>query len=183
MPQATSRLYDRVYWAGIIINAFFPVVEAISSVLLYVRVDKGLGSPQLLEDALSVAIVGNSLTKIVSGVILISSVYRIKRYLSNGADSKVNIKTLVIQSAAFGLFLISATAYAAIYVVYLLSEKRPLAERNLLIAACVLSVFSFVSQSLICLIFWQLDQDEEFSQTIEVEEFDKDAELQARMWN
>jgi hypothetical protein len=89
--------------------------------------------------------VGVCLVQIVSGAILINSVLIIRKFLKSGGNTTVNIKTLIVQSAAFGLFLISISFYAAIYVVYILSEQRPMAETTLLIAACILAVFSFAS--------------------------------------
>ena len=81
---------------GIAVNALFPVGEAIAGTWLYVRVDKGLGSSESLEDVLSVSIVGVCLTQIISGWILISSVYKIKKYINHDTETKVNIKTLIV---------------------------------------------------------------------------------------
>ena len=62
---------------------------------------------------------------------------------------------------------------------------------NIFLAITVVQVFNFVSDCLLCVIFWQLgrnQQDESDKEKndypeIEVVTFDDHAELQARIWN
>jgi hypothetical protein len=111
-----------MYWTGIAINGVFPAMEAVFGVWLYTLADKGLETPNSLEVAFSVSIVGVCLVQVVSGVILIKSVLSIRKYLLAGAPERVNIKTLIVQSASFGLFLVSISFYAVIYVIYILND-------------------------------------------------------------
>lgn len=96
VPSGTSRQYTRMYWAGIAINGVFPAMEAVFGVWLYTLADKGLETPDSLEVAFSVSIVGVCLVQVVSGVILIKSVLSIRKYLLAGAPERVNIKTLIV---------------------------------------------------------------------------------------
>ena len=59
-------------------------------------------------------------------------------------------------------------------------------------ADIAMNILSFFAQLLLCVIFWQLgtvqpvvipDDDEDIHGTVQVEEFDEEAELQARIWN
>jgi hypothetical protein len=60
---------------------------------------------------------GTYLCEIISGVVLIWSVYSITSYLRGASSSqeRLNVKTLVTHSASFGLFLIGTVIPATLF--------------------------------------------------------------------
>lgn len=62
-----------------------------------------------------------SLAEFTSGVILITSVLKIRRYMLANSDTEhgIDVKTLTLHTLAFGLFIASITIYTTAYVVYL----------------------------------------------------------------
>jgi hypothetical protein len=176
---------------GVVLNAFFPIAEGVFVTWVYVHYDKSIKAngpdpvrdPQKLEVIASVTVIGTCLCEVISGWVLINSVLTIKKFLSSNNSSVVNIKTLLQQSAAFLLFLIGTAVYGVAYTLYTATEGEDKAINNFMVVSLIaLQVTSFISQCLICVIFRQLSEKTRI-ESVEVAEFDQEAELQARMWN
>jgi hypothetical protein len=70
-----------------------------------------------------------------------------------GQHDRLNIKTMIIHSVSFGLFLLSISLWAAAYVVYLVQGAQGKGSFLLDLMSTVLQVCSFASQCLLCVIF------------------------------
>jgi hypothetical protein len=70
------------------------------------------------------------------------------------SQERFNLKTLVIHSTSFGLFLLSTAILAVFYSIYILTEGRKV--NAALWSNIVYSILSFISQVLMCVIFWVL---------------------------
>ena len=122
--------------------------------------------------------------------------------MKRGDDGKeVNLPQLLLHASAFGLFTLSAVMYEIIQLIHFFEvEKRDLnpylnTEKILThIALPINSAAMSLSMFLLAIIFIQLskpqDEDNRKSttssssiQSIKVEEFDEEAEVQARIWN
>ena len=154
------------------------------------------------------AILGVCITWIVSGCLLIWSIYAIRRFLKQRGDldhPNLNLRQLVLHSAAFGLFLVSVVtfelynlAYSSVLHVRIHNHEKtkPVYFKIEIVLNIFLIAFSFLSQVFLCAIFLHLSrkpqavQSDELTDetsttiaTLEVQSFDEDAELQARIWN
>jgi len=65
-------------------------------------------------------------SEFISGVILITSVIKIRRFMLASTESaqEVDVKTLTMHTLAFGLYLASITIYTIVYCIYL-SHPNP----------------------------------------------------------
>jgi len=152
-------------------------------------------------------LLGVFVTWMVSGSFLIWSIYAIRRFLKQRAHMShpnLNLKQLLLHSAAFGLFLVSVVvfeffnlAYSTIEHYHSMNNKPTKAAFfNIWMGLEINLIYcSFFSQILLCSIFWYLsirpdnndgtitDTTQSTIVTITVQDFDEDAELQARIWN
>ena len=107
----------------------------------------------------------------------------------------IDTKQLCLHSSAFGIYLVAQLMYFSTWTIRT-NRKN---ESNLLFIAqlgtsCYI-LFNCVSQVLLCVIFWDLGKqdnieldlddlaEEDILNTLEVQDFDEDADLQARIWN
>lgn len=138
--------------------------------------------------ALKYAIGAPTLCLIVSGSILISAVFSIRSYLSSlgedGAD--INLKTLIIYSLAFGLFLVGYVLDSAFSINFWMHfDKQTNYEKQAkeyYIAELISLTFTFVSQCLLCVIFWKMNEKEE-SEQAPSEESEIYSEPLAQSWD
>lgn len=97
---------------------------------------------------------------------------------------------MLLHASAFGLYLLSVLILFAARTYYALTSKH----YDLLILAIKITIWvDFISQFLLIGIFWDLGRPENTRQetwnsatsfsSIKIDEFDDDAELQARIWN
>lgn len=144
-----------------------------------------------------------------TGYVLIDSVIRIRQALRD-RKGDANLKQMAIHAAAFGLFVIAFIGARAVLILTCFDSKfntcgdKP--ECVCVIDASnarqlyrtvmgALDIASFLSQTLLCWILWDLGtafrQDtihpeaSEICLTIEIrtESFDSEAEMQAKIWN
>jgi hypothetical protein len=127
--------------------------------------------------------------QIITGIVLVSSVFRIKRiFRERNAENYINSGMLLRHASAFGLYLVAAVVYFSFWTAV---SMAPFDEKLYNIFLCVSASFfvaQFISEILLCTIFWSLGtavpepviKEEE---SPEVVNFDEDAELQAGMWN
>ena len=133
-----------MYWAGIFINALFPIIEGILGVWFFTNEDK-TGSPDsIIADAFSVSVIGVCLCLITSGVMLIYSVAKIKHFMDN-RTGKVNTRTLVIHSTSFGLYTLAVCLAAAAYVGYCFNQTSKFWLNFLVISSCIQAGFQFIA--------------------------------------
>jgi hypothetical protein len=153
-PAKSSQKGAIFYWTGIIANAIFPFAEGVFYVWFYVSEEKAGAQPWLYYATIG-SFFATYLAQIVSGVILIWSVYKINRSL-NTSDHEVDIKKLTMHSIAFSLFLIGIVAYVIANIGFLVSNFGKFWFKLDSWTEVVVLLFSFVSQCLLCIIFWQL---------------------------
>lgn len=138
---------------------------------------------------------GLMLLLILSGIWQLIAIFRLRRILRTDRHAeKINLSTLKIHIAAFGLFMVSQFFYLIVTFQFA-RTWTPDSKSNWLYTVSYFSftIGTFVSQSLIAFILFQLAKkkdvnytmaaNEQFFPTLVVEEFDETAELQGRIWN
>lgn len=120
-------------------------------------------------------------------------VFNIRKYYQETQTmDKLNVRTLVLHACAFGLYLVATSVVLVSLIIYV---AFPFGETSKDWFAICLSVWFFlstVSQLLLCAIFWQLATKQDLNETIStvgggfapivVQEFDEEAQIQARIW-
>jgi uncharacterized protein YacL len=171
--------YKTVFWIGAAVNAVMSLSE-FSSFLW----DNYYNDSRLLQVVVVAANSGTWLCEIASGCVLVWSVSRIWIYLHETEDGqeRLNLRTLVLHSTSFGLFLISTAILAVFYSIYVFTHNsKPAVVSNI-----IYLILSFISQCLLCVIFWVLsdqkveeekEADEHSFISMTVAEYDEDAEL------
>ena len=135
------------------------------------------------------------MSEIVSGCILVWSVFKIRAFMlaTQTKTYVLNVKSMCLHASSFGLYTLSLAVFTVFQARYLFDPSKEAAKASQL-SQIAMFIFSFFSQCLLCVIFLQVNtktettetkEDEESSSavTIKVEDFDEDAELQARIWN
>lgn len=152
-------------------------------------------------------LLGVFVTWTVSGSFLIWAIYAIRRFLKQRAQinhPNLNIKQLLLHSVAFGLFLVSVVVFEFFNLAYstidhyqdMKNKPTKASFFNIWVGLEINLIYcSLLSQILLCSIFWHLsnkpdNNDEPLTDTtqssivtVTVQDFDDDAELQARIWN
>jgi len=147
---------------GVALNAVFPLVgEGLIGIMWSLHFNNTLENTKWMNTCLTIGELGTLGVQILSGAILIGSIYTIWKYLKNSRDEReqLNLKTLVLHSSAFGLFLISVVIFAFYYTLYVFSLNSPkyLKRMDHVFAANTFEIVcSFFSQCLLCVIFWLL---------------------------
>jgi hypothetical protein len=95
-----------------------------------------------------------------------------------------------LHSSAFGLFLISVVIGYTSYTIYALNPEGPRAENQYNYVLIGWYLISAIAQLLLCVILWELgskpddqSENENVYSSIVIEDFDDQAEVQARIWN
>ena len=151
---------------------------------------KGSDSSKWINDVASIASIGTYSAQIISGIILIWSVYKVRAFmLERKIESQgLNVRSMWLHASAFGIFTVSIAAFTVVYANYLFHFDQDSTGTVCNIAFIVMFILSFVSQCLLCAIFWQLgtvetsrksDSDKSSASS---EASDQDAELQERIW-
>jgi len=124
--------------------------------------------------------------QIVSGILLINGVYLIHSFFKEiDAEVRINTKYLLLHGSAFGLYLLSDVILYTSYNVYIFNTER---ENQYMVASIFWVCASFFSQICLCAILWDLgsviEVERELTDTsIQVIDFDEEAEVQAKIWN
>lgn len=127
---------------------------------------------------------GTFLAQMVSGVQLIRTVINIRRYLSTGSQSSsLSWRTLVLHAFAFGLFLVSVILLAVASGYYWAFPASERAFHDYMIANIMWISSSFLSQCLLCGIFWNLSRPNPVVDKPFEMEVTEDSRVQARLWN
>jgi len=114
---------------------------------------------QWIDNVTSCAAVGTYSAQIISGIILIWSVFKVRAFMLkrkiNG--QALNVKSMCLHASAFSIFAVSVLAFTVIYAKYLLDINNNKEDYKLLvISITIMFILSFFSQCLLCVIFWQL---------------------------
>jgi hypothetical protein len=144
-----------------------------------------------------------------TGYVLIDSVIRIRQALRD-RKGDANLKQMAIHAAAFGLFVVAFIGARAVLILTCFNSKFNIcgdkpecvcvidaSNANLLYKTVMgaLDIASFISQTLLCWILWDLGtafkedtippEASEICLSIEIrtESFDSEAEMQAKIWN
>ena len=138
------------------LNIIFPLLEIPALVVfnnaLYNSPDKNPGKLVVLSSVLAPALV--VLLEIITGVYLIRSILKIKRfYKENNIRQKLKTTTLILHSSAFGLYLVSEVLLITSYAVYAIF---PTTLEQYSIFLTVWTIMSFVAQMLLCMILFEL---------------------------
>ena len=109
------KSYKRILIVGAVFNALFPCLELVTWITGNIRNKNGNGGTSWL--GYDIAMFGLSTAWVVSGCVLIWSIVATRNFLkSRNIEGQVlNIKTLVLHSAAFGLFAASVIVNEVFY--------------------------------------------------------------------
>lgn len=146
------------------------------------------------------------LGQVASGIVLVWSINKVRNFLKKSESSEqLNLRTMLFHSLAFIPHLLLVVAYYATQLMYFFvtvsssdSDKQAFFEK-LSFDTVIASIFvQFIVSCLLCAIFWQLSNEDETEEqeeedeeedpgmrltAIEIEAFDQETELQAKMWN
>jgi hypothetical protein len=209
-PAEKKQRHAKVYKVLVVLNIVCPILESLTAIpadlQVYVNTEEKPITPwELL--AIATDTIDGFLT-CYSGCILIMAVFKIKKfYREHGIESQLNTGTLWLHSSAFGLYLFTealSVVSNSLYVLFGAGGESAIDNTIDSINAIVQTSWFFLSaiaQCLLCVIFWDLGtRREEHTletndlevtrttfktevQTVVVEDFDEDAELQAKIWN
>ena len=151
--EEPQKEYRAVFWLGAVVNGVIAATE-FSSYLW----SKHLTN-RLLEICVIVSTSGVFVCEIVTGFVLLYSVYIIFKYLheTENSQDRLNLQTLVIHSTSFGLFLVSNLIVAVFYSRYVFNHYD---LNGSLISEIIDFVLSSISQCLLCAIFWVLSNQQ-----------------------
>ena len=91
-----------------------------------------------------------------SGVLLVHGILKIRNYIRETKDKKINFSTLLVHSSAFRLYLLSLVEYFATTVLYDIDPNKKKARDRFIVGSMLYFGASFVSQVFLCVIFWHL---------------------------
>jgi hypothetical protein len=189
IPDAFVRRQRAVNWALLTLNILFPVLEPFFTIPQAIEV-RNQGAPLWLDvgACLIPDIVG--LLQVISGVQLVTSIFKIKKFLSGKSEEvMIDTRTMLMYAVSFSLYLV---AEASELISFNISVDRSIYESVPLYYSITLIFWascSFASQVLLCFIFWDLANEEDKTvesvsfEEVAIESFDDDAKLQAKIWN
>lgn len=191
IDQAQKDRRNKEYNILLALNILAPTIEMAVGIPLNVALFTGSGQP-----ALSITIAAivfptfSQLMQVISGIVLISSVVKIRRfYFEKNIEQQLNTGKLLLHASAFGLYLISIVIYYASWDLFLLSPTKKL-EAVTVFLFFVFYVVAAIAQVLLCAIFWELAMPdptrfdtESSSNPILTESLNESFEVQARIWN
>ena len=94
--------------------------------------------------------------QIASGIVLVKSVYSVHRFFKkNNAESYINTGMLLRHAAAFGLYLLTCSAYYITWAFFTMDESQEMFHFFLLALLCY-KIGSFIAELLLVGIFWDL---------------------------
>lgn len=116
MPTENKKRWNQIYWAVMILNIVD--IFAYDGILLYVNITEihcacdPLGSSVLLFWAYTVSRYMVGLLQIVSGIILLVAVYKVRSFLVKvGMANQVNYTSMTIHAVSFGLYNVSVVVF------------------------------------------------------------------------
>ena len=167
----------------------FPLLEPVC-IIIYETQLREDGTHPTLTATLFSAVVTNTvgILQIISGVYLIRGVYLLRRFLRE----HINTTTMVLYASAYVIYLFTTILYYVTFNMDLIYNDGP-ATISFLQHAEEISIWTnFISQLLLCAIFWDLgrkNEEEQIVETestyveVEVQTYTESDDLQARIWN
>ena len=137
--------YRLVYWLGLILNA----APALAFGIYFAKVSYAnmhdTGRQKWLDDAFTVSSITNFAAQLVSGCILLWSVYNIHAFMSKNQfiSHELNVKSLCYHASAFSLFVVSIIIFTGFYANYALNPTND--GDGFEIAGIVMQLLSFIS--------------------------------------
>ena len=108
--------YTVLKWTGIAINTFFPLCELVTWIAMNYTVFVSQSDKLWTIKANVASFFAVYVTWMVSGGILVWAVFSIRNYVNSAqTNSMINIKTMILHSSAFILFLLSVVVMVVFY--------------------------------------------------------------------
>lgn len=114
------------------------------------------------------------------------SLYKIRSYFKQNNDlESTNEKAMLTHAICFGIYLVITTIYGVWVNIQIYLPNEPVIYFILVIIGTVYFIATSISLVILCYIFLVLmtTQPDDIIETIVVEDFDEDADLNARIWN
>jgi hypothetical protein len=152
--------YNPLRRRGVIANAVIPILEGVF--MAWYNFKLNITHEPEPYSWVSVAFVvfsmATSILQVVSAFVQIWSVLGIRQYLNStdARDERINVKTLLLHSATFFLFAISVIVVLGFNIILVIYPCRSKPALWYIESITIIQVVSFVSQCLLCVIFWQL---------------------------
>ena len=90
-----------------------------------------------------------NLTPIMSGLFLFTALYLIRKSVGN--NSQLNIKAMTFHAASFGLYMASVLLYVYVFII-----ANKISTKTFTIFSGITKICEYLSQAVLCLIFWDL---------------------------
>lgn len=181
--------------ALMVLNVLFPIVLPIPMIRYSLVVLDPQSTEKIVWDeiAYEVAFLGVGILQIVSGIILVQGIVKVRLFFVNkGAEDSMDTKNHIIHSLSFILYLLAGCVYYVMFSIHVFQPKLDVAWTHYFEAGIAMYSANFLAQILLVIVFWELGKKEQelpdtatecSEQEPEVEGFDEDAEMQARIWN
>ena len=162
MSKERQVTHRRRYVALMILNTLIPAIAAAVLVPLNTEIFQQDEDPKALVSYLStVTSVLTAVVEIISGWFLILAVFRIRKfYRDMDQIDSINLSTLYLNGAAFGLFLVSVVLYSVGTTFYFFKPNNEPAIIFLLATYVAWIVMGTVSEALMFVILWQLSTED-----------------------
>ena len=149
------KSYKCLYWTGLALNAIFPITQGVFWMIWYKEYYIDGATKQWVTAIGDVTFFGMGVFLIASGFVLVWAVLSIRSFLKSHENEKqqINTRILLIHVCAFSLFLVSEAINGSLALLDMVVPKLKVVY---LISNIVLCFCSFLSQCLICVIFWQV---------------------------
>jgi hypothetical protein len=158
-----AKTYNWLFYSGLSLNILFPCLAGVFFILQYQIIDgqRTSGKKQIY-DALIVFETAVSLMQLVSGSFLIYAIYTIRNFMKSRGENgqEINLKTMILHSSAFGLYMISVLLFTAGFYYWQVLQAKfdgkdcGIDMRPYLYTYMFMDLISFIAQCLLCLIFW-----------------------------
>jgi hypothetical protein len=123
MPRVNAGVeaqqsYTWVNRVGLAINVILPLTEMVTWIWFsYIAFVEGNEGKKVVY-AYLIDTLALYLAWIVSGTILVWAVFKIRSHINSAKNTPINIKTMVLHSSAFLLFMLSVIVLAVFYNLY-----------------------------------------------------------------
>jgi hypothetical protein len=180
--EAQSKASKIFFWFMVTLNTVVPILFGLSILRFQGLTLVQQETPStFLKWLFNTTSFTTGLLQINSGIILVSSVLRIRSFFKKrGAEDYINTKMLLRHGSSFGLYLLTSSAYYGTWVYFTLSQND--ADFQVFLMAIVFNnIGSFIAQVLLAMILWDLGTKvkevvaSEYLVSITVEDFDEDA--------
>jgi predicted membrane protein len=142
-----KKSHNRTYKTLLILNIVGPVIEMAVSIPLNIALFTDFKDPSLaIEISTIVSSTFSESLQIVSGVVLVNSVLKIKRfYRDKDMEDRLNTRTLLVHSTAFILYLISTILQMVLWDLFVAFSDDTTLEDSFFISNSVKTMLSDVS--------------------------------------